>query len=266
MRKAILVLALAAGTAGQTSSGLTAIQLQGTGEWVSTSATNICSRNQVTTVRQTPSTLVVANGASGTAPQTVRLVSATAPRTRIFTAPITVSITGGQGVASLVEFWAVPTTTSVSLYVTNNSGSTMSCSPTCNVITSTSGSAATARAGIRLATWTVSAGNPVTWDTSGGTLYNTNFDCNLQSISLFNNSVSVVSVTMTTASGLSLPWVPNPLTLDPGSIFSMSAPATGSTAGPTTGIYHEGGLNVSASVGGVIAMRFNTILYVPSGQ
>lgn len=265
MRKAMILLA-ALSTWGQTSTGLTAIQLQGTGEYVSTSATNICSRAQVTTVRQTASSLVVANGASGTTPQMIRLVSTSAPRTRHFTAPITVTITGGSGVASEVEFWAVPTTTSVSLYVINFSGSTMSCSPSCTVLTAASGAAvATARAGVRLAKATVSAGNPVTWDVSGVTQYNTAFDCNLQSLSLYNPSGSIVTVTMTTASGLSLPWLPA-ITLDPGGLFSMSAPGTGSTAGPTTGIFHEGGLTISASTGGAVVVRYNTILYIPAGQ
>ena len=265
MRKAI-VLFCASMLPAQTGSGTTAQQLQGTGEYVSTSATNICSRTQVTTVRQTSTTLTLANGASASAPQAIRTISASAPRTRAFSAPVTVTITGGTGVSSLVEFWAVPTSTSVALYVINNSGSTISCSPSCTVVLGSSAGATTARAGVRLATWSVSAGTPVTWDVSGGTNYNAAFDCNLQSISLFNNSAGVVSVTLTTAGGTSMPWLPTPLTLDPGSIFSMTAPATGSTAGPTTGIYHEGGLNVSASVGGVVAMRFNTILYIPTGQ
>jgi hypothetical protein len=168
-------------------------------------------------------------------------------------------------VASTVEIWGVPTTSGLAIYVINSSGSVMECTPSCITTISGTPTAVTARAGVKLATWQVTSGTPVNFALTGGTVFNTAVDCNLQSISLFNNSAGAVTVTLATAGGLQLPWV-GPFVINPFSVAAIAAPATGSTAGPTTGIYQEGGLLVSASVGGVVTMHFNTILYTVKGQ
>ena len=257
----ILLLFSAAGpVAGQ----IVAQQLQSTGELVGTAGNNICAKSTVSVVRASATALTIGYGTSLTAPAIVRVASSTVPRTRILTAPVTLNVVGGVGVASEVEIWGVPTTNGLGIHVINSSGSSMACTPTCTVTVSGTPAAVAARAGVKLATWTVATGTPVSFNLTGGTVNNGAYDCNVQSLSLFNNSASAVTVTMATAGGLQLPWI-GPLTISAYGVVAVSAPPVSTAQAVTAGIYQEGGMIVSASTGGVVSLQFNTVLYAPKG-
>lgn len=181
-------------------------------ELLPASAVTVTDTHNVSVVRASSTTLTIGNGASATAPQTVRALGANNGEyyPRQFTSANTLTSTAG-GASGTIWIYVLPTAgtgttvTSFSTVILSNLGGTLTCTgtPTCQVVStqSTVGRQAIAR-GVYIAAATMTAGSPATFDTSGVTIQSQNQNAWMRSITISNITGGAVTVTLTDGKGL----------------------------------------------------------------
>ena len=180
-------------------------------ELVPGAATNVTDTHNVSVVRTSGTVLTIGNGASATAPQTIR---AAGPGTgEMFTRQVTSSLTltsaigGGTGT---IYIYGLPTTgpgtsiTSLQIVVISNLGGTLNCagSITCTVVRNGTPLANMAKLnGVYLAAANMTAGAPATFDVGGIATQGQGLNAWVKAITITNISASPVTVNIADGKG-----------------------------------------------------------------
>lgn len=208
-----VVLILAGCLLGQTPPTVTG-NYRSSLELLPNAATNMTDPHNVAVVRTSGTVLTIGNGASTTAPQTVRSVGPGADNfyTRQFTSAVTLTSASG-GITGTIYIFALPiaapgaTETSLQVVVISNLGGVLNCTGayTCTVVTRSSQLATQARAaGAYLAAATMTAGSPAQFDVSGVRVQTQGLNAWVRGILVNNFSASAVSVAVVDGRGVSL--------------------------------------------------------------
>ncbi len=177
------------------------------GELLTTSAVDVTDFHSVVVVRTSASVVTIGSGASATAPQSIRVGGPGSLKyyTRQYTSANTLTSTTG-GATGTVWMYSLPVTTgtlsstSLQTVVINNLGGTLTCTgtPTCTVVTSQSQLGQNAiKYGVYLASATMTAGAPATFDVSGVTTQSQNVDAWAKGCMVTNNTGGAVTINIT---------------------------------------------------------------------
>jgi hypothetical protein len=181
-------------------------------ELLGTSATTVTDLHSVAVTRTSGTVLSIGNGASATAPQSLRFSGPTNGyfTTRQITSAMTLTSASGGGTGNIFVY-AIPVinstatpTNGLQFVVISNLGGTLNCtgSYTCNVVQRGSQQARQAIAsGIYIAAWSMTAGSPATFDVGGGVTQSQGGYVWLNYLYLTNVSGGAVNVTITDGLG-----------------------------------------------------------------
>ena len=176
-------------------------------ELLPASATVVTDPHSVSVTRTAAAILSIGTGASATAPQSARALGSFNGEfyTRQYTSANTLTSTAG-GATGTIWIYALPITgtgtvsTSIQTVVVSNLGGTLACTgtPTCSVVATTSATARQAIAkGVYLASATMTAGSPATFDSGGITIQSQAINGWVRAISLTNFTGTAVTVVIT---------------------------------------------------------------------
>jgi hypothetical protein len=180
-------------------------------ELVPAASTNVTDTHTVSVVRTSGTVLTIGNGASATAPQTIRPagpgIGEFYPRQMTSSLTLT-SAAGGQ--TGTIFIYGVPVTgtgatiSSMQVVVVSNLGGTLNCtgSITCTVVTNGTPLANLAKTnGVYLAAARMTAGAPATFDTGGVSLQGVGLNAWVRAISISNITASPVTVNIADGKG-----------------------------------------------------------------
>lgn len=213
----------------------------------------VTSPHNIVITRTSSTALSIGDGASASAPQTVRLRGPANGqfRTRQLTSALTLTSTTGGGTGTIFVF-GIPSGNNLEIVVVNNLGGTLTCtgSTPCSISTSAGAKGRQAiGSGIYLYSWGMSTGSPATFDVSGGVSQPTVVpDAWLERVEITNTTGSSVAVALQNAPGT---WATGTVTIPLGTVWSYKF------GEPRQGQYFEGGLQVTA--GTANALRIKTV-------